>query len=287
MKRIYITDLDYTLLDSRAQLSEKTLCGLEKINESDIDFTVASARSVKSMQTILTETTFRLLVIELNGAFISHLNNGEHIVVNSIKRDIVDNVLNYTESIGLDTFYSTFNGKKDLLYFPEITNAGQEWYYSDRIRNQDPRTQENKYSFSKEGTDSIVCLTYIDSFENLKPLEEYLLNCPFFKEISIYFFENNYSKDWCWINIHSAKSQKHLAIKDLLILTNKEDHEVIVFGDAINDVSMFKVADRCYAVSNTDEEIKELATGVIGHHEDDAVIEFILKDTGLYIKGNG
>jgi len=141
--------------------------------------------------------------------------------------------------------------------------------------------QEDKYSFSKEGTDSIVCLTYIDSFENLKPLEEYLVNCPFFKDISIYFYENNYSKDWCWITIHSVKSQKHLAIRDLLTLTNKEDHEVIVFGDGINDMSMFKVADRCYAVSNADEEVKEISTEVIGHHEDDAVIEFILKETGL------
>jgi len=281
MKRIYITDLDYTLLDSRAQLSEKTLRGLEKLNENNIDFTVASARSIKSIQLLLSGVTLKLPVIEFNGAFISHFNNGEHIVVNSIKRDIVDNVLNYTESIGLGTFYSTFNGKKDLLYFPEIINAGQEWYYSDRIKNQDPRMQEDKYSFSKEGTDSIVCLTYIDSFENLKPLEEYLVNCPFFKDISIYFYENNYSKDWCWITIHSVKSQKHLAIRDLLTLTNKEDHEVIVFGDGINDMSMFKVADRCYAVSNADEEVKEISTEVIGHHEDDAVIEFILKETGL------
>jgi hydroxymethylpyrimidine pyrophosphatase-like HAD family hydrolase len=36
VKRIYITDLDYTLLDSRAQLSEKTLRGLEKLNENNV-----------------------------------------------------------------------------------------------------------------------------------------------------------------------------------------------------------------------------------------------------------
>jgi len=44
---------------------------------------------------------------------------------------------------------------------------------------------------------------------------------------------------------------------------------------------MFKEADRSYAVSNANEEIKKLSTGVIGHHEDDAVIDFILKDVGL------
>ena len=261
MKRIYITDLDYTLLDSRAQLSEKTLCGLKKLNENNIDFTIASARSIKSMQAIFAEVTFKLPVIELNGAFISDFNSGEHIIINSIKRDIVDKILNYTESIGLDPFYSTFDGKKDLLYFPEIVNAGQEGYRNHRIENQDPRIQEDKYIFCKDGTESIVCLTYIDSFKNLKQLEEYLINCPFFKDISIYFFNNNYPKDWWWLTIHSSKSQKHLAIKDLLAITNKENHEVIVFGDGINDASMFKVADRSYAVSNADKEIKEIATG--------------------------
>ena len=100
-------------------MSEKTLCGLEKLNENNIDFTVASARSIKSIQPVFSEVTLKLPIIEFNGAFISHFNNGEHMVVNNIKRDIVDDVLNYTESIGLGTFYSIFNGKKDLLYFPE------------------------------------------------------------------------------------------------------------------------------------------------------------------------
>ena len=51
---------------------------------------------------------------------------------------------------------------------------------------------------------------------------------------------------------------------------------------------MFRVADRAYAVSNADEEIKKLATGVLGHHDEDAVIDFILEDAGLYgVKWSG
>lgn len=281
MKRIYISDLDYTLLDSRAQLSEKTLRGLEKLNENNIDFTVASARSIKSMQAILSGVTIKLPVIELNGAFVSDYNTGEHITVNSIERDLVDKIISFSNSIGLDPFYSIFNGIEDLLYFPEIVNAGQEWYRNNRMENLDPRIQEDKYNFNKDGSDSIVCLTYIGRYDELKPLEEYIADSPFYKNLSIYFFENNYFKDWCWITIHSVRSQKHLAIKDLLAHTNKEDHEVIVFGDGINDAGMLETADRSYAVSNADIEIQKKANGIIGHHEEDAVIEFILKETGL------
>ena len=282
MERIYITDLDHTLLDSKAEVPTETLKGIETLNSNNIDFTVASARSVKSIQIILEKTTLKLPVIEFNGAFISDFNTGEHLIVNIIKRDIINEILSITKNMSLEPFYSVFSGEKDQLFLPEISNGGLEWYYNDKVKNKDPRLEDKKYYFNEDGIDSIVCLTYVDSFENLKPLDEYLRNCSFFKDLSVNFYENKYSKGWCWLTIHSSKSQKHLGIKDLLAITNKENHEVIVFGDSIiNDASMFKVADRSYAVSNADRELKELATEVIGHHEDNAVIDFIIKDAGL------
>jgi len=281
MERIYITDLDHTLLDSKAEVPTETLKGIETLNSNNIDFTVASARSVKSIQIILEKTTLKLPVIEFNGAFISDFNTGGHLIVNIIKRDIINEILSITKNMSLEPFYSVFNGEKDQLFLPEISNGGLEWYYNDKVKNKDPRLEDKKYYFNEDGIDSIVCLTYVDSFENLKPLDEYLRNCSFFKDLSVNFYENKYSKGWCWLTIHSSKSQKHLGIKDLLAITNKENHEVIVFGDSINDASMFKVADRSYAVSNADKELKELATEVIGHHEDNAVIDFIIKDAGL------
>ena len=81
----------------------------------------------------------------------------------------------------------------------------------------------------------------------------------FYNDLAIHFTENKYSPGWYWITIHSVKAQKHLAIKNLLAIIHRENHEVIVFGDNINDISMFMVADRSYAVSNAKEEIKELA----------------------------
>lgn len=39
---------------------------------------------------------------------------------------------------------------------------------------------------------------------------------------------------------------------------------VVSFGDAINDLPMFRVSDECYAVANAVPECKQAATGVIG-----------------------
>lgn len=49
----------------------------------------------------------------------------------------------------------------------------------------------------------------------------------------------------------------------------------MVFGDGLNDISMFKIASECYAVGNALDELKQLATGIIGDNDDDAVAEFL------------
>ena len=72
--------------------------------------------------------------------------------------------------------------------------------------------------------------------------------------------------------VHSTLSKA----KSLLKL--KEDYvfdRLVVFGDSLNDISMFKIADESYAVSNARDELKELATQVIGYNEEDSVAHFL------------
>jgi hydroxymethylpyrimidine pyrophosphatase-like HAD family hydrolase len=38
---------------------------------------------------------------------------------------------------------------------------------------------------------------------------------------------------------------------------------------------MFRIADEAYAVSNAIDELKQIATGVIGSNEEDAVVKFL------------
>lgn len=40
---------------------------------------------------------------------------------------------------------------------------------------------------------------------------------------------------------------------------------------------MFQVADEAYAVENAQVELKEIADGIIGNHNDDAVAKYLLE----------
>lgn len=50
---------------------------------------------------------------------------------------------------------------------------------------------------------------------------------------------------------------------------------VVSFGDAINDIPMFRISDECYAVANAVTELKEIATGIIDSNEEDGVAKWL------------
>lgn len=54
---------------------------------------------------------------------------------------------------------------------------------------------------------------------------------------------------------------------------------VISFGDAVNDIPMFEISDECYAVENAVDELKAVATAVIGSNEEDSVAKWMLEHT--------
>lgn len=63
-------------------------------------------------------------------------------------------------------------------------------------------------------------------------------------------------------------------------LRNNKCGRVVAFGDAINDIPMFQIADECYAVENAVEELKALATGIITSNEQDGVAKWLLEHAG-------
>ena len=79
--------------------------------------------------------------------------------------------------------------------------------------------------------------------------------------------------DWFWLDVHHSEASKGGAIKTLKELLGLE--RVICFGDSDNDLSMFEVADECYAPANANDTIKAAATAVIGHHDEEGIARFL------------
>jgi hypothetical protein len=71
-----------------------------------------------------------------------------------------------------------------------------------------------------------------------------------------------------------AKASKANAIRKMKEMWGCS--RVISFGDAVNDIPMFEISDECYAVQNAVDELKAIATGVIGSNEEDGVARWLM-----------
>ena len=60
-----------------------------------------------------------------------------------------------------------------------------------------------------------------------------------------------------------------------LIEVNIAIDKIICFGDSDNDLSLFLESDEAYAPENAKQAIKDIATAVISHHQEDGVARFL------------
>ena len=64
-------------------------------------------------------------------------------------------------------------------------------------------------------------------------------------------------------------------MRSLMEACGLDGGELIVFGDQINDIKMFRIAARAVAVANAHPDVKRHATHVIGSNEEDSVVKYI------------
>lgn len=77
MKKLYITDLDGTLLNQNASISPYSEQVIKKIIKQGIHFTIATGRSPIRIFSILQNIPLKLPVILMNGAAIYDIENQE------------------------------------------------------------------------------------------------------------------------------------------------------------------------------------------------------------------
>ncbi|MDJ0634233.1 MAG: HAD family hydrolase [Xenococcaceae cyanobacterium MO_188.B29] len=274
--KIYISDLDGTLLRNDASLSSFSKNTLIELIDRGLMFTVATARSVVSIQELLRGVKLNLPVIEFNGAFISDLETGHHEIINHIKPEIVENIYDLILDYDCLPFIASFDGKADRIYYEKILNQGMLWYLNDRVKQKDKRLKQLKdlrISFSEQ----IVCLTVISRFSKLKQLQA-IVDKQYANSIETHLYENRYFPGWYWFTIHDRTCTKANALSILLENYGLQKSETIVFGDHGNDISMFKAANRSIAVGNAIDELKQVATEVINSNQEDSVVQYIYRD---------
>ena len=264
MSKLYVSDLDGTLLRSDQVTSDYTNQVINTLVDKGMFFSYATARSLITAKKVTMGIQAKIPLIVYNGAFVID-NVTEEILIANYFDDTVFTLLDdlFNNNI-YPIVYSYIKGSEKFSFVPELCTKGMNKFIESR--NGDVRT--NAVSSPAElKLGNVFYITCIDDSEKLKPLyNKYkdTYHCVFQTDI--------YTKDK-WLEIMPIEASKSNAIKQLQTMLGCE--KLIAFGDGINDIDMFQIADESYAVANAHEELKKHATAVISSNDEDGVAKWL------------
>lgn len=270
MKSLYISDLDGTLLNENAEISDLTAELLNSLIEKGMYFSVATARTNATVVQMLKNVNINVPVVLMNGVATYSLSDGTYVNVENISLKGKTALFNaIREHIHSGFIYCIDNNTLSVFY--ENTDSPNAIEFI-REREQKYDKKFTKVNSFNECMDmNVVYYSIDDKKEKLDAAYNALKKC---EELRIEFYRDIYNTDHWYLEVCSAAASKKNAVE--LLKKNYGFDRVISFGDNLNDLPMFEISDESYAVENAKDEVKQNATGIIGKNTDDAVAKFLL-----------
>ena len=126
--KLFISDLDFTLLDTVGDLPRSSALRLNRLIDTGVHFTIATARATPSIKHLMEGVNLRLPIIELNGAIIRDLNTDHILDHKGLGLNDASKAFDCFQEVGLTPFVSGLKGDATPLYFPELKNKGMQWF---------------------------------------------------------------------------------------------------------------------------------------------------------------
>lgn len=269
MKKLYISDLDGTLLNSNAELSVKTVSILNELLEQGLNFTVATARSIVSVKPLLKNMKISIPVILMNGVCIYDLQLDDYIKVETFPQKSIDLLLSVIKEYQLKGFAYTVKAGKLATYYEELNTKALQAFYQER-RDRYQKMFQQIDDFTVLSGEPMMYFTLLDQKSKLEPVYQILRQIP---ELHCTFYKDNYTPDLWYLEIYNNTASKYHAVH---FLRNKLGYDHITcFGDNSNDLPLFEAGDCKIAVGNAVSDLKEKADLIIGNNYDDGVAAWL------------
>ena len=268
---LYISDLDGTLLRPDSTFPDDYKKRLNRLIDMGLRFTIATARNSDSAHPILKGLNLNLPVILFNGVYLADFNTG-NILEHSdfIKQEVVHEMLELALPQDIDPFIYTF-GEKHQLYYLNATNPGSQAYIKS-LEGDGRLCQVPRFDF--QGEEKISGFLLIDTHERLEPIYK-SLDEKHFDHLNLYFAEDVSMKGYFWLQSFHQEASKGNMVEILAKKMQVSLENVVVFGDYLNDLDMFRIAGRAVAMENALQEVKDSANEIIESNAQGAVLQYL------------
>lgn len=269
---MFVSDLDGTLLRKNARISDDSCRIINALTDQGILFSYATARSIMTSTVVARGLVCNVPVITHNGVFIIDPATREILRKNMFSEceaeDIYE-ILRRNKVFPL--VFSYQDGRERFSYDNTAVSEGIRWFLGTHVNDERelPLTGDEKilsgevFYFSCIGTREMLEAAYKE------------IRCKY----RCIFSKDTYG-DRMWLEIMPMQATKADALLQLREMMGCD--YIVAFGDGINDIPMFKIADESYAVENAAEELKDIATGIIDTNEHDGVARWLRENCGRY-----
>jgi len=265
LKTLYISDLDGTLLRNNETLSKYTCDTINRLVNNGLQFSFATARSRVTAEKATKDLDCKIPMIVYNGTMIVDSISKEVLISNFFEYNEIAYIKDVLKTFDITPIvYSFQNGSEKFSYVPKLVNEHMRLFLDTRKGDiRENPVKDIQQLFNGE----VFYFTCIDIKQKLKSAYEVLkqdYNC---------IYQKDYYSNRQWLEIVPKGANKSNAVLQLKKFLNCD--RIVSFGDGINDISMFKISDECYAVQNAVDEIKFLATEIIESNQNDGVAKWL------------
>jgi Cof subfamily protein (haloacid dehalogenase superfamily) len=270
MQKLFITDLDHTFLRSDLSISDFSKSVWNEMAKNSY-MSVATARSFLKSKELLKDLHINAPMILLDGA-ITISPSHEIISIKTLHKDLADEIIQLGMGYDIDPFIIGVDDKSSLdekFLYPRKLNKHQK----DVLKGykNDPRLQFNP---DNKAMNENLKIVYFGAKEDLEPLA-IQIEQTFSSSVEVKLSPEKYGGGWFLTLLHPDGDKAH-ALSSVASYLNLTPTQITAFGDSVNDIGMFDYAGTSVAVANALDEVKELATHILPHNNDeDAVAKYL------------
>lgn len=268
--KIFVSDLDGTLLDQNAKLTVRTEQILKELIRQGMHFTVASGRTPLSALPLLQGIGITLPLVLMNGAMIYDSNAHKCLYAVELGEKCVQALADAELRTGTYGMIISTDQKRLFLHMGSNLKANlwKKYYDMSSLEQFSVICPEVRKQTAADlfGHQVIYALYMDDHPEQITEMCR-ILSCQ--SRLTLDSYQDIYTENrWC-LEITSSRASKRYAVEILRQLCQAT--YIVGFGDGKNDLPLFDACDACFAVANACSEIKAHANGVIGSNLEDGV----------------
>lgn len=262
---LYITDLDGTLLGPDSRVSGESARIITDLSRRGALVTVATARTPATVEPLLHDTLTTIPAIVLTGASMWDRSRRVYLDPMTLAAGSARQLEATFLSHGINPFVYNLHpdGTMQVLHSPEMT-SDESHFYDERkalelkkfIFRDGPHCPPGETDDTSAST--VILILGIGDTPAVNRLADTLRLDP---QLSVSAYPDIFTPERSYIEVFRSGISKAAAVLRLKKMVGVD--RLVVYGDHLNDLPMFAVADESVAIANALPEVRAAATRTI------------------------